>query len=493
MAHLPTILVVDDDATMREVLCVHLEDEGYRLLKAEDGPSALETARRTYPDLILLDVMMPGMDGYEVCRRLRRDPLLAEIPVVMITSLDDRESRLEGLRAGADDFLPKPYDTAELRARVGTITRLNRYRRLHEERAKLEWVVERASEGYLMLDADDRLVYTNATARRLLGIGDDATSDLGGEGDAPPRFVELAARRFRCEPEAGWARWPELSSALYLLRTKSASGVALWLRLEVLDLPSGGEAQRLVRLKDETEAMALGRRLWKLGALVEHRLDAPLSIALGSLEMLAAEERSPEETSRLAQLALRGGRRLEENVRRLARFLDWHDRPWERGLELDRLPDLVNELGTHLGLGPLALAVAGSPGRLPLSGVEVELLLREILDNLRRFHPTGEPRIDLRLAILPPKSGQRFDEEDQTGVSNRARLTLLTDATTLTADELARTWVPYYHRGEEGEETAHSLGASMVGPLVWGVGGAVRVRGDHGSVVAVELTLPLLD
>lgn len=488
MGHLPTILVVDDDPTMQDVLCVHLEDEGYRILRADDGPSALDLVRRTYPDLVLLDVMMPGMDGYEVCRRLRLDPLLAEIPVVMITSLDDRESRLEGLRAGADDFIAKPFDGAELRARVGTITRLNRYRRLHEERAKLEWVVERASEGYLMLDALDRVVYTNARARRLLTLDEEAGekgNEKGATGE-PPHFLELAARRFRCEPELAWARWPELSSALYLLRQKSDSGAGLWLRLEVLDLPSGSHARRLLRLRDESERMALGRSLWKLGSLVEHRLDAPLSIALGSLEMLAAERRDPEETARLAELALRSGRRLEENVRRLARFLDWHDRPWERGLELDRLPELVHELGTHLGLGHLSLAVAGSPGRLPLSGVEVELLLREILDNLRRFHPEGEPTIDLKLAILPPRS-DRGDDETSTG---RARLTLLTDASTLNADELARTWVPYYQRGDEGEDTPQSLGASMVGPLVWGVGGGVHVQ-RSGEGIAVELTLPL--
>jgi DNA-binding response OmpR family regulator len=74
--------------------------------------------------------MMPGMDGYEVCRRLRADARLAEVPVIMVTALDDQASRLAGLEAGADDFITKPFNRAELRARVRTIARLNRYRRL---------------------------------------------------------------------------------------------------------------------------------------------------------------------------------------------------------------------------------------------------------------------------------------------------------------------------------------------------------------------------
>jgi diguanylate cyclase (GGDEF)-like protein len=89
---------------------------------------------------MLLDVMMPDMDGFEVCTRLRANPRLAELPVVMVTALDDRESRLRGLEVGADDFMSKPFDRAELRARIRTITRLNRYRRLVETEEQLVYL-----------------------------------------------------------------------------------------------------------------------------------------------------------------------------------------------------------------------------------------------------------------------------------------------------------------------------------------------------------------
>ena len=131
------ILIVDDVAANRETLRELFAAENYRLLEAADGPAALRLAAETPPDLVLLDVMMPGMDGYEVCRRLRADARLAEVPVIMVTAFDDQAARLAGLEAGADDFVTKPFNRAELRARVRTITRLNRYRRLTEMQEQL--------------------------------------------------------------------------------------------------------------------------------------------------------------------------------------------------------------------------------------------------------------------------------------------------------------------------------------------------------------------
>jgi len=139
------ILLVDDEPLGRAALEALLLDEDYTLAFAADGATALAQAQALAPDLILLDVMMPGMDGYEVCRRLRADARLADVPVVMVTALDDREARLRGLEAGADDFVTKPVDRMELRARVRTITRLNRYRHLQDERAKLERQLRRLS------------------------------------------------------------------------------------------------------------------------------------------------------------------------------------------------------------------------------------------------------------------------------------------------------------------------------------------------------------
>ena len=138
-----TVLIVDDNATARETLVAMLEGQGYQIELAEDGFKALQILLQLQPDLILLDVMMPGMDGFEVCRRIRITPQLAEVPIIILTALDDRASLLQGIESGADDFLIKPVDRYELIARVKTITRLNRYRILQEQRENLRQMTER--------------------------------------------------------------------------------------------------------------------------------------------------------------------------------------------------------------------------------------------------------------------------------------------------------------------------------------------------------------
>ena len=118
------ILVVDDNETNRDILDARLTANGYAVLHACDGEEALATARREVPDLILLDVMMPKIDGFEVCRRLKADASLPFIPIVLVTSRADSKDVVTGLDAGADEYLTKPIDHQALVARVKALLRL---------------------------------------------------------------------------------------------------------------------------------------------------------------------------------------------------------------------------------------------------------------------------------------------------------------------------------------------------------------------------------
>jgi signal transduction histidine kinase len=136
----PLLLVVDDEPSNVEVLCDLLEALDYRTVGAGSGEAALAAARERRPDLVLLDVMMPGMDGYEVCRRLRADPGTAGIPVVFVTALSGNDDKVKGIEAGGDDFLTKPFSRPVLVARIRSLLRMKEaqqrlaesYRRLKE-------------------------------------------------------------------------------------------------------------------------------------------------------------------------------------------------------------------------------------------------------------------------------------------------------------------------------------------------------------------------
>lgn len=138
------ILVVDDEAPMRALLRLFLEQHGFAVSEAEDGHAALARVRAEQPDLVLLDIMMPGLDGWQVCRMLREE---SDVPIIMLTARDDIRDRVAGLDAGADDYLVKPFAEEELMARIRAV--LRRAKKGGERLAAGPLVVDlRAREAY---------------------------------------------------------------------------------------------------------------------------------------------------------------------------------------------------------------------------------------------------------------------------------------------------------------------------------------------------------
>jgi two-component system cell cycle response regulator len=154
------ILIVDDVAANVRLLEARLSAEYYQVATAQDGQEALRLARSWQPDLVLLDVMMPGLDGFETCRALKRDPMTRHIAVVMVTSLDQSAERVRGLEAGADDFLTKPVDFTTLLARTRSLVRL--------KRLLDEWRVRGETARALGLGADGVSLPSVAGARALI-------------------------------------------------------------------------------------------------------------------------------------------------------------------------------------------------------------------------------------------------------------------------------------------------------------------------------------
>jgi DNA-binding response OmpR family regulator/anti-sigma regulatory factor (Ser/Thr protein kinase) len=474
-----TILIVDDAPEGRNLLERLLASEGYTLAFAGDGVEALAKAATLTPDLILMDVMMPHMNGFEVCQRLRADSVLAKVPVILITALDDRAARLHGLEVGADDFVTKPFDEVELLTRVRTITQVNRYRQFLLERAKFEWVVENTDEGYLIVNNDDEVLYANQQARLYLGLAVDYGEPIA------KKFLTLARKRYTLKPETAWRIWPEPAvkqTQRYLIQPESTSAHAFWLQVDLF--PAEPERSWVVRLRDVTRQVTAQRDMRGFHEMVSHKLRTPLMGMQLSLEMLVhhANELPSDEVADIAGRALRGVQRLQGQIKDILQYLDVANLVRSGGpFNLALLPIVVADISKELGLN--RVNVVGQKdldeAYISLSPQAVELIFREILENAQKFHPQRAPSIEITVACL---------------LSNQARLTISDDGLTLTPEQVAQVWNPYY-QGEKdftGESPGMGLGLPLVASLIWEASGTAYLynREDRPGVV-VELLVPL--
>lgn len=174
-----TLLLVDDEATNLQVLRHTLQDD-YRLLFAKDGHKALELTRTDRPDLILLDIMMPGLTGYEVCKTLKRDPHTAPIPIIFVTALADAANERQGLEAGAVDYISKPFNPHIVRARIRTHLSLVQAQEVRETRLRIVQCLGTAAEfkdnetGQHVI----RMSHYAKTLAQAVGYSADAADEL---------------------------------------------------------------------------------------------------------------------------------------------------------------------------------------------------------------------------------------------------------------------------------------------------------------------------
>lgn len=198
------VLVVEDSATNRMLIRLRLAAAYYEVIEAADGERALELAHSEAPDMVLLDVMMPGIDGFEVCRRLKHDPATAHLPVVMLTALEGREERLRGLETGADDFLGKPFDDVALLSRVASLTRMKMMvdeLALRGEMAGLGPSEVAEFAGTLRFP-DSRFLVVGADLAAAQKLAEAATSGTGCLADCRPAGSDAATLVAGVPPDA---------------------------------------------------------------------------------------------------------------------------------------------------------------------------------------------------------------------------------------------------------------------------------------------------
>ncbi|MCA9776845.1 MAG: response regulator [Candidatus Eremiobacteraeota bacterium] len=471
----PIILVIDDDETSRKSVTRLLEREGYRVAASQDGREGLRLAVALQPDLILTDLVMPGMDGYELCRQLRAHDELSDIPIIIFTSNDDKDGRVLGLEAGADDFLPKPVEPGLLKARVRMITRLNRYRRIKAQRTRLTWVVENASEGYVLCNKEGLITFCNSRARELL--------NLPTKPDEFALYPHLR-REFTLIPADEWRKWPYLDndSKLELLRPETARLPACWLEVKVLTHYLGHDYEVLLRVADVTAEKNTQQSVWTFESLISHKLRTPLTkISWGvSFIQKKAEKLSTEQIKEFANQASGGVEDLKSVLEEILAYINAPTAvPGGHGMQLTTVTDTVQETAGLLGLSPVQLEPwSFLPPSVYLSKPAFEMICFELLQNSKKFHPDHNPHVTVNVSF--ENGFVHFGFTD--------------DGTGLPPDQLAQAVKPYYQaeKGFSGQIPGMGLGLTMVCTMVQKVGGKVRLRNrsDRKGLV-VEFMVPV--
>lgn len=201
-----TILVVDDEQDLLDLIEYNLRQEGFEVLKAENGKDGIQMAKEHMPNLVLLDIMMPHMDGIEVCDRMREDPTLTHIPIIFLTARSDEKTEIKGLNKGADDYITKPISTSKLISRIKAV--LRRFEETEDPVQKLNvhdliidrdrYIVTRGEEEYQLPRKEFELLYYLASKKGKVRDRQTLLNKVWGDNIyVVDRTVDVHVRKIR--------------------------------------------------------------------------------------------------------------------------------------------------------------------------------------------------------------------------------------------------------------------------------------------------------
>ena len=309
----PRIVLADDNADMRNYV-KRLLSESCEVLAVGDGLDALQAIQRDKPDLVVSDVMMPGLDGFELLKALRADPATATIPLLLLSARAGEEARVEGLRAGADDYLTKPFRAQELVARVTSVLTLASTRReaLRVEaklKADRDSILESINEGFLSIDPEWTITYANRAAEKLLAVQradllgghfwtlypalDNTAYSVAVRGAMSNRTAEVIDHHYQ-----PWDRWFEVS-----VYPTTPGGISIYFR-------DATERKRTLMALHEAD-----RRKDEFLATLAHELRNPLSPIRNAAEVLSLPSIGSREITVSTSI-------IQRQVQHMARLLD---------------------------------------------------------------------------------------------------------------------------------------------------------------------------
>jgi PAS domain S-box-containing protein len=509
------VLIVDDDRKDRQLLEVMLAQEGYTLLTAASGEEALATLARQPPELILLDIRMPGMDGYQVMAKLKAHVATRSIPVVMVTTLNDHDATMIGLNAGAEDFLTKPIDRAELCVRVRNLLRLKAYGAYHDRYGQMleGEVISRAADlaaserlyretfdeapvGIVHVGLDGRWLRVNQRLGKLLGYSREELLSIPATDLMLPEDVAGDAELFR--RLATGTPGPHIIDEKQYRRR---DGSTLWARVNIsAHYDAAGNAQHFISVvEDITERRALeaqmrqANKLEAIGGLaagIAHDFNNLLSIVLSYSEMLA-DDLKEGDPMRADLGEIRGaGLRAVALTRQLLAF----SRQQVLKPQIVDLSDIVRDMERMLRrlIGEDVDLVAicdASPTKVMIDPGQMEQVIMNVAINARDAMPDGGKLTIATSGVILDDAYAAIRVGMRPGP--HVMLTVTDTGIGMAPATLARMFEPFFTTKEVGKGTG--LGLATVFGIVRQSGGTIAAESQLGIGTTFRICFPASD
>ena len=422
------ILIVDDYPANVKLLERNLRAAGYETIAAYDGEEALAQVAAQQPDLILLDIMLPKIDGFEVCRRLRADEATAVIPIIMITALKETEDRIRGLEVGGDDFISKPFDRGELLARVKSLLQIKYYRSMLAEREKFHAVIQDLSHGIIITDGQWRIQTISRRAAELLGCVEDVTGRLLGD----------ALGTFQAEPSLESLRQTVARSVTVELAQETARPPKyLAGRYSRIEGPRGELYNAALVFRDITEMRQKEKLKRDFLSLVSHKLKTPLTIVggyLGLIEQGKFGEVPPAMVDAI-RISLAKVRELADLIERVLAYAGMTAMELERAGQLIPLGDLFRRTRDRVEQRYPTCTVEWAltlPPDLPRARAPEELLsivLDNLVDNAVKFAQRGDIRVEMAAEEIEDRQLEISVRDNGPGIRPEYREQIFSDFT----------------------------------------------------------------
>ncbi|TGN41172.1 ATP-binding response regulator [Marinobacter confluentis] len=499
-----TVLLVDDNPQNLKVLYETLKDKGYRLLIANEGEKALELARRHAPEVILLDIMMPELDGYQVCERLKADPVTSDCAVVFLSALDDVDAKVRGFALGGADYISKPFQAQEVIARVKTHARVIRLEReLQARNRQLEndqaRILNSISEGIYGLDNEGRIVFANPAAATIVRSSAEA---LIGQNffelhfGTPSQNLEALPARATCcqgQPEnqrgvellrADGTRFPaqycstpkwdgdELHGAVVVFRDITA---------ELENEQALEEARDLVQeQRDQLAHVSRMTTMGEMAAGVAHEVNQPLT-AITNYARVAKRVMAKDEPD-LALLAETldkieaQSHRASEVIRRIRRFMK---KP-AAGKEVLSLAELLEETRQFAEVdirnndGGIEITVADDVADVCADPVQVQQVALNLIRNALEATRSADSSEPVRVSVT--MQGEQY-----------VRVEVTDSGTGLSEENEAKLFLPFFTTKDEGM----GIGLPTCRSLIQAQGGEIGFLRPESRGACFYFTLPV--